>query len=141
MTEVYHTTEFADIKYNTDDKILIVTFLPYDKYNDLDFEDKLKEFFKKYLEAFLHYKTSKVLFDYRNFNSIIGENLTKWVTENIVKITVSNGLKKLAQIYPHELYSKLDLDYIVQPIISNVSGPVRMIFEDYETAYKWLLKD
>ncbi len=139
--KLYFENKYGKIEFDEENRIIIVTLKTYNFEDDDIFEKTIKELMLKYLEAFMHYRPSRVLFDYRNFNYVINSELTNWIKENIVKKTVANGLKKLAQVYPKELVSKLDLDFVVQPIIDNVPGPVRMNFDDYDEAYQWLLKD
>ncbi len=139
--EVYFENQYGQIRFDDNNKVLIVTFKPINYDLEIDIEEKLKDFMLKYLEAFMHYRPSRVLLDYRDFNYVVSSDFVNWVKENIVKKTVANGLKRLAQVYPKELVAKLDLDFVVRPIIENVPGPIRRNFEDYNEAYQWLLKD
>ncbi len=139
--QVYFENKYGQIRFDDNNKILIVKFNPINYHEDMDFEEKLKDFMLKYLDAFMHYKPSKVLLDYRDFNQVVSSEFVNWVKENIVSKTVANGLKRLAQLYPRELISQLDLDFVVRPIIENVPGPIRRNFDDYDQAYQWLLND
>jgi hypothetical protein len=142
--DVYHETNFGRIKFDKDNRILIVEFFPSESETVeeiMEMDKYLKDFLLKYVEAFMHYRTSKVLFDYRKLYLPISDEFTKWVIENVVKKTVANGLMKLAQVYPEDIITKLGLEILVEQTLTQAPGPKRMLFDDYHQAFEWLKKD
>ncbi len=142
--EVYYEKPWARIKFDKQNKILIVEFFTVTEDTNLlpeiD-EEEIKEFLLKYVEAFMHYKTPKVLFDYTRLFMPLTDELSQWIIENVVKKTVANGLKKLAQVYPKDIITKLGLEILVEKTLTDAPGPKRMLFEDTDQAYQWLLKE
>ncbi len=141
--QIYHKVPFGRILWDKKNKILIVEFVSTTKssLDELDItDDQIKDFLLVYLEAFMKYRPQKVLFDYSQLFLPITDEMTQWVIENIVKKTVANGLMWLAQVYPRDVITKLGLEILVEKTISNAPGPKRMLFDDPEQAYQWLIE-
>lgn len=138
MKEKFIDDEVGEILYDTDLQAIILTSKP--QKDSILPEEKYKQFLQHYLDAFLKYKPYKVLMDFRDFVFPMTDEIEQWTTENISNITYKNGLKYIAYIYPQEVVTQFGLESFVERMIKTygAGGPVRMIFKDFEEAYKWI---
>jgi len=74
-----------------------------------------KQELKNFLKLFLEFKPEKLLWDNRNFNFVISNELNQWIEKDILIPQYKNGLKKLAFIVTKDIY-------IQQTIIKSIES-------------------
>ena len=138
MEQVFSDDKVGKIYYDTELEAVVAASKPQE--GNLLPEEDYKDFLKKYLEAFLHFKPQKALMDFREFVFPLTEEIEQWTIENISNITYDNGLRYVAYVYPKEIVTQFSLESFVEKMLKTYkeNGPVRMIFSDFNEAYNWL---
>ena len=134
------TKPIGSISIDEERSLLTVKFNERSNINEYKYFRYVEEMLIEYAKYVKQYKIEKVIIDMNDVDVLVDEEFTEWIGKNITPLVADAGLKKLAFILPKNALIKLDLEYIIAPILKKHGGPERRIFNTYQEALDWLLE-
>ena len=126
--------EYLTIDYHPDCELLKLVWKSTSA--DIKSEEEFKWLLGQVAEIYETFKPSYVLYDQRKFFFPLTPELQNWINENLVAILKRIGVKKMAFVLSHDLFSRISVEQTLEE-----AGKLNIkYFEDIDAAQKWVTK-
>lgn len=99
-----------------------------------------KQFWLELASLVKKYKPKRMYIDARNFRFVIVPELQVWMDENLSKVYVKNGLKRMVIVESSEIFTQVSMEQTLNETNSQ-NGFETQYFDDAEEAQKWVLEN
>ncbi len=134
MKKLFHQSKYFKIEYDPKANILLCWWEPDMVHiSELEFKNELL----KVTEAVKEYRPKAIFFDSTKAFYPLTDEINQWILENITKVIVENGVKKISYALPMEVFTRIGLQMFVEQSIATFPNFLRKFFPTVEEAIQW----